>query len=227
MENYKNRILQYQNIINKTIISSQKYKLYDILGPNELNISISTLEIINSNLNELRKRLNNSSENSENSENSDTENSDIEKKLNSLSEQIIEIIKNFGTESVHDLLILLFGNDKVNKIIREKKELIDKFELMQSYVHPINYKIIIWKNEDNVDNKKKTLPKNRIIEDNMICESAEYLECFDLARTSKSFQTKVYGMKVAFHDNEKRKTYIIFCIEVPKKSPTNNGSLSK
>ena len=212
MENYKNRILQYQNIINKTIISSQKYKLYDILGPNELNISISTLEIINSNLNELRKRLNNSSENSENSENSDTENSDIEKKLNSLSEQIIEIIKNFGTESVHDLLILLFGNDKVNKIIREKKELIDKFELMQSYVHPINYKIIIWKNEDNVDNKKKTLPKNRIIEDNMICESAEYLECFDLARTSKSFQTKVYGMKVAFHDNEKRKTYIIFCI---------------
>ena len=59
MENYRNKILYYQCVINKTIISSQKYKLYDILGPNELNISISTLEIINENLNNLMKKINN------------------------------------------------------------------------------------------------------------------------------------------------------------------------
>tara|TARA_B100001057_G_scaffold20748_1_gene19140 strand:- start:18166 stop:21396 length:3231 start_codon:yes stop_codon:yes gene_type:complete len=200
MENYRNKILYYQCVINKTIISSQKYKLYDILGPNELNISISTLEIINENLNNLMKTINENSENNE-----------IEKKLHNLKGQIIEIIKNFGTESFSDLLTLLFEKDYVESILKEK-ELDYKFKLMENYVHPINYKIAIWKNEDNTEKKKKILPKNRIIEDIMICESAEYLECFDLARTSKSFQTKVYGMKVCFHDVANRKTYIIFCI---------------
>ena len=199
MENYRNKILYYQCVINKTIISSQKYKLYDILGPNELNISISTLEIINENLNNLMKTINNNY------------NNENEKKLNSLKGQIIEIIKNFGTESFSDLLTLLFEKDYVESILKEK-ELDYKFKLMENYVHPINYKIAIWKNEDNTEKKKKILPKNRIIEDIMICESAEYLECFDLARTSKSFQTKVYGMKVSFHDIVNRKTYIIFCI---------------
>ena len=32
---------------------------------------------------------------------------------------------------------------------------------------------------------------NKIIEDAMICENGTFLECYDLCRTSKSFQTKV------------------------------------
>ena len=38
-----NKINFLQNLINKTLLSSQKYKLYDILGPNEVNITINTL----------------------------------------------------------------------------------------------------------------------------------------------------------------------------------------
>ena len=34
----------------------------------------------------------------------------------------------------------------------------------------------------------------------MIVESSENLDCFDLARTSRSFQTKVYGIKISFHN---------------------------
>ena len=59
---------------------------------------------------------------------------------------------------------------------------------------------------------KKILQKNRLIEDSMICESSDNLECFDLARTSKSFQTKVYGVKIAIHDYKNKKTYIISCV---------------
>jgi ATP-dependent Lon protease len=46
----------------------------------------------------------------------------------------------------------------------------------------------------------------------MISENAENLDCYDLARTSKSFQTKVYGIKVCLHDYINRKTYIVACI---------------
>ncbi len=39
----------------------------------------------------------------------------------------------------------------------------------------------------------------------MIVESAENFECFDLARTSRKFNTKVYGIKVAIKNYEEKK----------------------
>ena len=43
----------------------------------------------------------------------------------------------------------------------------------------------------------------------MICESASNFECFDLARTSKNFQTKVYGIKICFKHSKLKKTLIV------------------
>jgi len=43
----------------------------------------------------------------------------------------------------------------------------------------------------------------------MIADSAYNLDCFDLARTSKAFQTKVYGLKFAIQCPETRKTLIV------------------
>ena len=44
--NIEKKIFTIQNIIERSLISSQKYKLYDILGVNELNICMSTLNSI-------------------------------------------------------------------------------------------------------------------------------------------------------------------------------------
>ena len=57
--------------------------------------------------------------------------------------------------------------------------------------------------------KSKILAKNRIIEDFMLVETSKTLDCFDLARTSKKFQTKVYGKKISFQNPIKRKTLIV------------------
>ena len=46
----------------------------------------------------------------------------------------------------------------------------------------------------------------------MIVESSSDLECFDLARTSKAFQTKVYGLKFAVHNTVDKKTLIISAV---------------
>ena len=56
------------------------------------------------------------------------------------------------------------------------------------------------------------LAKNRIVEDFMLVETADSLDCFDLARTTKNFQTKVYGIKICFQNPEKRKTLIVSAI---------------
>lgn len=74
-------------------------------------------------------------------------------------------------------------------------------------MHPIGYKVLTWKAQDNKNTKY--LAKNRIIEDFMIVESAKNFECFDLARTSKQFNTKVYGIKIAIKNNDEKKTLIV------------------
>ena len=135
---------------------------------------------------------------------------DILCKVTDIKSELIIIMKNFGTDSFKDIISLLLGEDYIddhftNTILKGRFNIIDKL------VHPINFKSMVWKLEGEQNNKKK-LQKNRIIEDYTISENAENLECFDLARTSKSFQTKVYGVKICVHDYKNNKTYIIGCI---------------
>ena len=48
---------------------------------------------------------------------------------------------------------------------------------------------------------------------NETCSSNIYVginfDCYDLARTSRSFFTKVFGIKIAFHNIEQKKTIIV------------------
>ena len=46
----------------------------------------------------------------------------------------------------------------------------------------------------------------------MIVENSETLECFDMARTSSHFQTKVYGLKISFQNPNKNETLILKCV---------------
>ena len=100
---------------------------------------------------------------------------------------------------------MAFATDFIDKTITE--DTVDKWEIIKKYVHPIGYKAMTWKETDGKNTK--ILAKNRIVEDFMIVEGAKNFECFDLARTSRKFNTKVYGIKVAIKNQDERKTLII------------------
>jgi ATP-dependent Lon protease len=195
---FENKIYEMQSIVHKTILAAQKYKFYDIIGTNELNVCITTLEKIYETLNNILK--NNEKNNEKNHLNT----------LNNIESELIIIFKNFGTDNLLDLIYLVIDREYIEKYLTNQTQL-DKFNIMNKYVHPINFKLAIWKH-DNDESTIKLIPKNRIVEDYMICENSDNLECFDLARTSKSFQTKVYGIKVCVHDYKNKKTYIISCV---------------
>ena len=57
-----------------------------------------------------------------------------------------------------------------------------------------------WKNGKP---KEEPLLKNKKIEDCMLIDKGKTLDCFNLARTSNSFHTKVYGIKVVLQNYEK------------------------
>ena len=213
---FENKILYFQEIIRKTIISVQKYKTLDIISANELNICIGNLEKLFSTLMGLLNAL-------------------IQKnkivpeafadKLQEINDELALSFKSYGTQQLDDLIKICLGSDYISKHIITQEQM-NKYELLTHYVHPISYKVLNWKNDKPKDkttsnkqdsNTKESdkgatgekLQKNRIIEDYMIIEKSENLDCFDLARNSKIFQSKVYGIKIVFQNPHHKKTIII------------------
>ena len=191
------KILTFQAMITNTILAIQRYKTKDIIGASELNVCIQGLEGLYIELNILKIMVESNEKHIDFDE--------ILTRLQKINNELSSIFRNFGTHNIEDLIVVAFASDFIKKTITEENK--DKYELIEKYVHPISYKALAWK--DNDGENKKPLAKNRIVEDFMIVESAENFECFDLARTSRKFNTKVYGIKVAIKNQDERKTLII------------------
>tara|TARA_Y100001958_G_scaffold48682_2_gene32557 strand:- start:10096 stop:13536 length:3441 start_codon:yes stop_codon:yes gene_type:complete len=187
-------------IIKKTMLSAKKYKSMHIINAKDYNLCIQTLETTFTTLLDMDFPI-------KNKQKYDSEQYII--KLQEINSDVSTLFKQYGTENVTDMLNVCFGTDYINKHITDTQEKA-KFHIMNKYIHPISYKVLKWKDEKKTSKEKKyVLQKNRIIEDFMILDSADNLECFDLARTSKDFLTKVYGIKFCVHCPEEKKTLII------------------
>jgi hypothetical protein len=197
---FEKKILFFKEVICKTNLTAQKYKSLDIFGANELNMCIINLEKIFNSLNSL---LLSKQDKNKISYDFYTEH------LQQINNELSTIFKTYGTEQLEDLLKITFGSDYIKKYINIEEHY-DKYKLLTEYFHPIGYKILDWKHNEN--NKKLLNKKNKIIEDFMIVENSNNLDCFDLSRNYKSFQIKVYGIKIAIHNPECNKTMIVFGI---------------
>ncbi len=191
----KGKISSFQDMITQTILAVQKYKIMDIISASDINICIQNLEVLYKELNKLDTII-------ENRKTFD----DIINSLQKINNELSALFRTSGTYNIEHLLLVAMGNDFLKKCnVAEDNTKI--FNVIKSHVHPISYKVMNWR-EDKKKNTKK-LHKNRIVEDFMIVETSKNFDCFDLARTSKDFQKKVYGIKVAIHNENEKKTIII------------------
>jgi len=195
----KKKVVFFEEMITKSSLAIQRYKNMDIITANELNKYTLTLEelyaelkIIGKNLSYKKKKINYN---------------DIINKLQRINNELANIFKSYGTQDIDDLINVALGCNFIDENITTEKEK-NKYAILKKYVHPISYKVLPWKKSDD-ENKVKTLSKNRIVEDFMIVESSQNFDCFDLARTSRKFQKKVYGIKVAIHNLQDKKMLII------------------
>lgn len=198
-DNVMKRVEVLRSIVQKTIVSAQHYKSMDVLGTNELKSCLDSLHRIFVNLDLLSTSIE-----SKSSKNVNSVLDDLQKITNDIS----GIFKSYGTKKLEDLLMVCFSSDYYKNLFDsydEHKQ--NKMEILNNYCHPISYKTLTWK-EDPTENPSN-IKKNRIVDDNMIVKDADSLECFDLARTSKNFHTKVYGIKIAFRNYELKKTIVI------------------
>ena len=175
----------FKDIVEKTILHVQRNKFLDILGISDVGTCIEKLGEINKKIEQI----------TDNKMDNDT----LVNSLQTINNDLSSVLKNYGTESLDDLLSICFGNN--NKITSSEKEEI-KFDILLKYFHPISYKL---------GNKREELKepkpnKNDIIEDK------QNLSCYDISTTYKQFHTKVYGVKLIIHNNILKKSLIVFGI---------------
>ena len=174
----------FKDVIQKTIIHVQKNKILDILGISDVNNCIEKSG-------ELSKKI---------KENNDKKNQHTDSLINNLqfiNNEISSLLKNYGTESLEDLLLICFGSN--NKITTDEKEN-DKFELLKKYFHPTSYKVF---------NRKEDFKQNKQDECDEVTPN---LSCFDISNAYKHFHMKVYGIKLYIHNINLKKTLIIYGI---------------
>jgi len=175
----------FKDVIQKTIIHVQKNKILDILGISDISTCIDRL-------NELNKKIKNITNESANT-NTDT----LINSLQIINNELSGLLKNYGTESLEDLLLICFGNN--NKITTDEKEQ-QKFDLLKKYFHPTSYKVVI-KKED------KTKKGEEYYDDKF-----KNLDCIDVISNYKQLHMKVYGMKLFVHSVFLKKSLIIYGI---------------
>ena len=194
------KIKYYKNIIQDTILFVQKYKLLDIIDAGELNLCVKNLEKIFNNCIQIEEALS--------IKKKSTNYEQLLDKIQVINDELSVNFKCYGTKNIDDLLAIVFGSNYTNTFLT--KENSDLFNIIKKYLHPSSFKLLDWKK--NRDSKKKPIVKNRIVEDFTLSESANTLDCFDLARTTNKFQSKVYGIKICFQNPEKKKILIVSCI---------------
>ena len=191
------KMAYYEEVIQKTAKTTNRYKLLDVYGASEQNICIKNLEQVYHNIQVLKSSIK-----------FDTINSNaIMSNIQEINDALCCIFKSYGTSDVQDLLQIGFGIEYCSQFIDSSNA--DMFDIIKSFVSPIGFNIIPWKKNQKNSTNNKILSKNRIVEDFSIVETSKTLDCFDLARTSRNFLTKVYGIKISFQNKEQRKTLIL------------------
>lgn len=170
MPQIEKKIDFFKDVIQKTVIHVQKNKFLDILGISDVCSCIERLG-------ELSKKINEFNDHKLNYE-------AIVNGLQTINNELSTLLKNYGTESLDDFLIICFGNN--NKVAMDKEDT-NKYELLRKYFHPTSYKIV---------SGKKDEMKN--------------LSCSDVISSYKQFHMKVYGIKVNIYNPVLKKGLIVF-----------------
>lgn len=194
-------IKQLKEMIERTILSYHNYKVVDILTSNDITISIQYLEKIYQNLEVIESDVHSKSM------------LDMVEEINLIRSELSSIFRNYGTQNINDLLEVTFGKGYMKTLVVTNDGGSqwdhDKFEVLKMFFHPISFKSLNWKNDKKSATNDKLIQKNKIVEDFVIVEKSSNLDCFDMARTSKIFYSRVFGIKVAIHNYVQQKTLII------------------
>ena len=206
MQFIREKILYFQEIMRRTILSIQNYKKHDIFSNSDVSLCIQNINELYEKSNEIIDHLNDV-----NYSVGSPEMKDYTENLMTLLQHIIDklsvIICGFGTTQFDDLLYVCIGSQYKN-LVYENQELQNKIELVKKYIHPIGYKTLAGK----PDKLGYILCSNKITEEIFHIERSHNYECYDtecIQHTKSNFYSKIYGIRVVLQDETTQKAIIV------------------
>jgi ATP-dependent Lon protease len=179
------KIVFFQDIIQKTYIQLNKNKLYGVLSNNEINTCILSLKELSDTLKNMRDK------------NCETDTETMIQCLQTINNDLSGIMKNYGTQSLEDLISICYGIQSNNTMYSNEFEK-NKYELLKKYFHPTNYKLT---NTINKKVKKDKFEKVPI-----------HLECQDISTFATDFHSKIFGIKLYLVNESQNKQMVIYGI---------------
>ena len=180
-----NKIMHLQEIVRQVIRTNQLYKTLGFVEANDLNSCVVYAETI---FIKLKKALNSVETKTEN---------EIINTLQDIVFEVSTLISLYGCDTLDNLIEICIGNKFVSLIETGKYK--EKYNVLNAYVHPTHYKIMDW--------KKTSLSKSN---DEYISKNADNLDCFIIDTANQTFQTTIYGIKIAIHNMAKKHTIIVY-----------------
>ena len=170
----------FKDVIQKTIIHVQKNKFLDILGIGDVGTCIDRLGDLNKKIHDVANNKNNT----------DT----LINSLQIINNELSGLLKNYGTDSLEDLLLICFGHNKPTVDDADQ----DKLDLLKKYFHPSSYKVIT-----KQDDAKQKKPEE-------YTDETKNLACFEAGSSYKQFNMRVFGIKLLIRNPALKKSLLIY-----------------
>jgi ATP-dependent Lon protease len=190
---------KYETIICNLYLTYLQYKNAEIISMTDYNIIIDELDLLIMKLRTIGNMVISSTEDDEKS---------CFILLQEVNDKLSHMMKQYGAESIDDLLHITVGEHAKNEITECHggfyKHVINK------YVHPINYKVITWSAVEDNKLKNRNKQKSNLLEDIYLAEIGKTMDVYELTKfSSDTIDLKINGVKLIIRDENKKQTIII------------------
>ena len=143
------KISIYKNITSKTFLCYKLFLTSNIFKLVEINPAFTELEYIQTLINNLENNI-------------IKDDKPIDELLNNLQEindKLSITIKQYGTDSINDLLTICLGNEYIKDNIFNNENTLSYYNFLDDYSHVINYEIVSnpYYNDNNKNIKNKNI----------------------------------------------------------------------
>jgi ATP-dependent Lon protease len=188
----EDKIDKLNQMIQKTFLSIQEYKKWEIFKTSDVLQATQILKELNQKTKELR-------------EDTDKQQTYLLESYQKISDKLCACFSKYGTHSMKDLIQLLLGEITLPTNELQKS----KIDIITNYLHPIGFKIVNYKSAHS--RYSGVLCCNKLVEDIEDIHTYNDYECMSL-QESKVFHTKVYGVQLFLRNEKAHKMYIIWAI---------------
>tara|TARA_Y100000992_G_scaffold231744_1_gene162844 strand:+ start:3003 stop:6149 length:3147 start_codon:yes stop_codon:yes gene_type:complete len=178
------KVVLYKDLIKRTyvcyksFISNNIFKMNEIInGLNELESIKNKLFVINNEINEENVSVD-----------------EIIEKLQEINDNLSLTIKNYGSESINDMMIICFGSDYLNKNVLLTNDVVNFYNFLDDSSNVLNYEVVNICESDNLENN-----------------NSEIITVKNIDIETSTFFIKINGFKIIINYEDSQKI-IINCV---------------